>query len=83
MHARRADPEIPAEVGLGGRLPMDLGIGMDERKVLSLPFGESRGRRVGHGSASRKLFCRGQDGISPNPPTAQAYARTAGIFIPL
>ena len=45
------DLEEPLEVGLGGRSSVQQRVRGDERQVLPLSFGESRGRATGHGSA--------------------------------
>ena len=43
VNARRGDGTEALQVALGGRSPMDLRAGMDERQVLSLSFGEAGG----------------------------------------
>jgi len=43
VNARRGDGKEALQVGLGGRASIDLRVGMDERQVLSLSFGESGG----------------------------------------
>ena len=43
VNARRGDGEEALQIGLGGRASIDLRVGMDERQVLSLSFGESGG----------------------------------------
>ena len=40
VHCRRRDPEISLHVRLGGRPAVELRVGMNERQVLALPFGE-------------------------------------------
>ena len=43
VNTRRGNGKEALQVGLGGRAPIDLRVGMDERQVLSLSFGESGG----------------------------------------
>lgn len=52
MNARRGDGKETLQVGLGGRASIDLRVGMDERQILSLSFGEFSGwaRRERHGA---------------------------------
>ena len=43
VNARRGDGKEALQLGLGGRAPIDLRVGMEERQVSSLSFGESCG----------------------------------------
>ena len=52
MDAGWGDAEEPLEVRLGGRLTIEQSVGVDEREVLALLFGEAPGRgRAEHTAA--------------------------------
>ena len=52
VNARRGDRKETLQVGLGGGASIDLRVGMNERQILSLSFGECSGwaRRDRHGA---------------------------------
>lgn len=54
VNGGRGDGEEPLHVGLSGRAGVDLRIGMNERKILPLSFGELHGGAWGdrHGAQS-------------------------------
>ena len=54
VNGRRGDGEEPLHVGLSRRASVDLRIGVNERQILSLSFGELHGwaRRDRHGAPS-------------------------------
>jgi hypothetical protein len=51
VDAWRCNAEEALEIGLGGRLPVEEDVRVDEREVLALGLGEAGCRRAGHDSA--------------------------------
>lgn len=61
VHGRRCEAEIALNVAFGGRLPVDAGIGVDERQILALLGGEA-GRDLARHLIHRSIHLGLHDG---------------------